>query len=1162
MMKKSIAYLILILFLFQLTLISSATEFGYNNLNKPTLSKTVVNYTQQNVNSSEYWGTHPSADYDLLVPYTGATGDVDLGSNDLTVNGDTLYVNSTSDKVGVGTTTPAHKLDVHTTSATGVSTQGSFDISTVAEPVGLPVGTPTPGGAVDAGLHTYFVTYVTAVGETSKGERFTATTTVINDAVSITGIPVSTDPRVTQRKIYRNYAGTSGDLSRYLTTINNNVDTTYLDVTADADLPAMEYGYYRPDTTSNYITVDGTGAMLMSDTATFLGLGAGESYVSAPFTTGFGSDTLNKLTTGSGNTAFGYKPLDACTTGRNNLAVGSSALGDLTIGGHNVAVGNYALKDTTDTSQNTAVGYYALENADGNWNVALGMSVGRSLTTGDSNVFLGKSSGYNANQKVDADNSMALGANTWTTASNQFVYGDANVEEHKFTAGNINATQDLYLGDDLFVADDVEIDGNINLPNTKYSNQNGIVYKDAIPFMHNFKYNDSNIGQNTFIGENAGNLLMGSTATATYNGAYNTGIGYSTLNDITNGYSNTAIGTGAGEKITTGAYNFALGRASLDALTTGHRNSAMGGFALTSATTGSENIGIGYWALGDMETGSNNIGFGRFAGRYIADGSTDLDTVNQGIYLGGLTKALEDGVTNEIVMGYGQTGHGSNTMTLGNDANTMTYLTGDVNVSGDIIANDTITALNNFVVGNETASASFRGLGDYYGMGALKVMEGLFAESQQYGAGLEIGDYNLTTTHTNIMTGTATFTGATGIIYDPEASFDATYEDQFMRIISSTPSIVGATAEITDYIDSTHVALRLGTAGDDTLIDLTDVSYVIYPHPTLFVGDNGVISMDVGEGPDARMEIHVQNGTGFTGVYIDDAIGADHHQGLTLDYKMGNYEGMVGMNIFMEGGDNTISNKDITMLLMEGDASTMDGSSGTFIDMQIIGQPISAGHMDGIHFPSGLSHLFEVGSSDILTSSFYENADITSDVTTPGSTVSVLESDNEYIYFGNEDNFTTLGVLLDTESSSNLLFDYYYCDSSETWQELISVTDTTNGFKTTGTIEFESPSDRGVCNKEYDGTAFSDTDKYTYIALKRTRNNNVIDPILDLVTISGASTNMYMTEDLLKLNPVDTAPETCTAINLGAIYFDISEDDMCQCASGGWEVIRDGSDCS
>jgi len=54
---------------------------------------------------------------------------------------------------------------------------------------------------------------------------------------------------------------------------------------------------------------------------------------------------------------------------------------------------------------------------------------------------------------------------------------------------------------------------------------------------------------------------------------------------------------------------------------------------------------------------------------------------------------------------------------------------------------------------------------------------------------------------------------------------------------------------------------------------------------------------------------------------------------------------------------------------------------------------------------------------------------------------------------------------------------------------------------------------------------------------------------------------MFLKEDLLKLNPVNTAPELCNTNNLGAIYYDISEDDMCVCKSTGWKVISDGTVC-
>ena len=111
-------------------------------------------------------------------------------------------------------------------------------------------------------------------------------------------------------------------------------------------------------------------------------------------------------------------------------------------------------------------------------------------------------------------------------------------------------------------------------------------------------------------------------------------------------------------------------------------------------------------------------------------------------------------------------------------------------------------------------------------------------------------------------------------------------------------------------------------------------------------------------------------------------------------------------------------------------------------------------------------------------------------------------------------------------------------------------------------MSFTSPINRGKCNKQIDGTPFGNTTNYTYIAIQRTRNNIITPPIVDGITIGGGSTSMFLTDDMLRLSPVDTAPQICSSTTLGAIYFDISEDAMCACKSTGWKVITDGSDCT
>jgi len=68
--------------------------------------------------------------------------------------------------------------------------------------------------------------------------------------------------------------------------------------------------------------------------------------------------------------------------------------------------------------------------------------------------------------------------------------------------------------------------------------------------------------------------------------------------------------------------------------------------------------------------------------------------------------------------------------------------------------------------------------------------------------------------------------------------------------------------------------------------------------------------------------------------------------------------------------------------------------------------------------------------------------------------------------------------------------------------------------------------------------------------------------VSERILIGGATTTFLLQKDLMNLSPVETAPLTCEAATLGAIYYDISEDNMCVCKSTGWKVIQDGSECT
>lgn len=143
------------------------------------------------------------------------------------------------------------------------------------------------------------------------------------------------------------------------------------------------------------------------------------------------------LSNGSGNgvysLAVGYGGLAFNTTGQSNTSIGYNALAFNTTGFGNVAVGFEAMKSayTLSTgSNNTAIGFQSLlAIRSGGSNTAIGQGSGATLTTGNYNTFLGNSAGLNALQKVDANNTIAIGNGSYTTKDNQVVIGNSSITE-------------------------------------------------------------------------------------------------------------------------------------------------------------------------------------------------------------------------------------------------------------------------------------------------------------------------------------------------------------------------------------------------------------------------------------------------------------------------------------------------------------------------------------------------------------------------------------------------------------------------------------------------------------------------------------------------------------------------------------------------------------
>ncbi|PBJ11871.1 tail fiber domain-containing protein [Flavobacterium sp. ACN6] len=172
---------------------------------------------------------------------------------------------------------------------------------------------------------------------------------------------------------------------------------------------------------------------------------------------------------------------------------------------------------------------------------------------------------------------------------------------------------------------------------------------------------------NTLLGSSSGSLT-GIT------GQYNTGIGYSSLTGNTSGSNNTTVG---GQSLYTNK--------------TGGSNTSAGMGALESMSSLNSNNGIGYRPLTLLTVGEDNVGIGNYAGVYLTVNLNKLTKSTQSVFIGSLTRAPYDDITNQIVIGYDVIGKGSNTVYLGNGSTTSIGGAVDWSIGSDIRLKKDIT---------------------------------------------------------------------------------------------------------------------------------------------------------------------------------------------------------------------------------------------------------------------------------------------------------------------------------------------------------------------------------------------------------------------------------------------------------------------------------------
>jgi hypothetical protein len=222
----------------------------------------------------------------------------------------------------------------------------------------------------------------------------------------------------------------------------------------------------------------------------------------------------------------------------------------------------------------------------------------------------------------------------------------------------------------------------------------GKIYQNGVQSLYN---PSATLTGTLVVGSGGGSL----SHTSGDDGYYDTAVGFDALKSITTGKGNTANGYRALYFNTTGSSNTANGSEALFKNITGLHNVAYG-YRSLYFNTDSYNMAYGSYSLYSNTTGNRNVGIGYEAGRYIADGTTPNETGAYNFFLGTGTRALADGDTNEIVIGYGATGAGSNSVVLGSDSVIKTLLRGSVGIG--TTSPDTALDVNGAITARERSS--------------------------------------------------------------------------------------------------------------------------------------------------------------------------------------------------------------------------------------------------------------------------------------------------------------------------------------------------------------------------------------------------------------------------------------------------------------------------
>ncbi len=655
-----------------------------------------------------------------FVPYTGATGPVNLGNYDLTVNGMTVGTgrNKSNKNSAFGTaslynsTTGTlnaafgyYTLLLNTTgfsnAAFGVyalekNTEGNANAAFGAGAMRyntLGINNTSIGSSTLSSLTTG--SYNTAIGSAanvSNGNLTNSTAIGYGSLVNASNTIQLGNDNVTDVKTvgklttgvitYPNIDGISGQV---LSTTGSGTLTwtTLTGVSSQTITTTSLNSPFDFEVLTGY-----NGSTLDIRTAENLANGEGSlvSNTDGIANVAVGIRTLKNNTIGSSNTALGFESLFNNSTGQNNTGIGTYTLRSNTTGNYNTAVGSTALLSNTIGVNNASFGEWALlNNISGSSNTAHGANTIMKNTTGNSNTGIGFNALFNS---IDGNRNTAVGEGalyTLTNGSNNTTLGYAadvafNNLSNATAIGyyaQVTASNSIQLGNGNIT--DVKTAGKLTTGAVTYPNlhgTNGQVLSSTgsgtltwttptttdlsnITGVLSIAKGGTGTSTQNFVDLNTNQTVSGFKTFsngASFNGVY-IGIGQNSSGAFAT--TNIAIGTGTLASNISGSFNSGIGLSALSNNSTGIYNTAMGLQSILSNTTGGSNTAIGVFSLVNNTTGNNNTALG-----YSALTTNTIGNNNTAI--GNNANVASNNLDNATAIGSGAIVNTSNTIKLGN----------------------------------------------------------------------------------------------------------------------------------------------------------------------------------------------------------------------------------------------------------------------------------------------------------------------------------------------------------------------------------------------------------------------------------------------------------------------------------------------------------------